>query len=80
MSFYTNVKAVGNQIFLRGINDDGKRFRKKVKYSPTLFLPTKEDSKYKTLGGQNVKSIKPGGLKDTREFIKQYNIDQDDTI
>ena len=72
MSFYTNVKAVGDEIFLRGIGDNGKRFRKKVKYSPTLFLPTKEESKYKTLDGQNVKSLKPGGIRETRAFIDQY--------
>ena len=57
MSFYTNVKAVGNQIFLRGVDDIGERFQRKEKYSPTLFVPTREESKHKTLNGLNVKPL-----------------------
>ena len=57
MSFYTNVKAVGSQIFLRGVDDIGERFQKKVRYSPTLFVPVKEETKYKTLEGINTKPI-----------------------
>ena len=72
MSFYTNVKVVGNDVFLRGVNDEGDRFNKKVKYSPTIFLPSKEKSKHKTLGGQYVKSFKPGSLRETRDFISDY--------
>ena len=72
MSFYTNVKAVGSQIFLRGVDDIGERFQKKVRYSPTLFVPVKEETKYKTLEGINTKPIKPGDLRETREFMDRY--------
>jgi len=72
MNFYTNVKATGNDILFRGVDDNGKRFRRREKYSPTLFLPTKEDSKYRTLNGRKVKSFQPGGIRETRDFIDQY--------
>jgi DNA polymerase elongation subunit (family B) len=72
MSFYTNTKVVGNQIYLRGVNSKGKRYKEKVKYSPTVFLPTKDDSRHKTLDGKNVKPFQPGGIKDARNFIKNY--------
>ena len=72
MAFYTNVKAVGNQIFLRGVDDIGERFQKKIKYSPTLYVPTKDESKYKTLNGMNVKPIQPGNIRESRDFMERY--------
>jgi len=72
MSFYTNVKVVGDQVYLRYVDDNGKRVKAKEKYSPTIFLPVKEESKYKTLDGKNVKSFKPGGIRDTRNFFQKY--------
>ena len=49
MSFYTNVKVVGDYIFLRGVDDEGKRYDKKLKYSPVHFVPTKEKTKYRLI-------------------------------
>ena len=40
MSFYTNVAALGNNILFRGISDDGKRFKDRIEYHPTLYIPT----------------------------------------
>jgi len=72
MSFYTNVRAVGNQVFLRGVGKIGERFQKKVNYSPTLFVPVEKESKYKTLDGINVKPIQFDGLVEAREFIENH--------
>ena len=72
MSFYTNVKVVGDQVYLRYVDDNGKRDKTKEKYSPTVFLPVKEESKYKTLSGKNVKTFEPGGIKKARDFFHKY--------
>ena len=42
-------------------------------FSPTLFVPAKKKTKYKTLTGESVEPINPGSVRDCREFIKKYN-------
>lgn len=69
--FYTNVKVIGNNICYRGI-ENGKQIRFKYEYSPTIFVPSKKESKFKTLAGNYVDEIQPGSIKETRDFIKRY--------
>ncbi len=69
--FYTNVQLIGNQILVRGV-ENGKRFENRDEFYPTLFVKTKKDSKYRTLSGEFVEPIKPGTIKDCREFYKKY--------
>ena len=45
----------------------------KFPFRPTLFLPCKQESKYKTLDGKNVKPIQPGTMKECRQFIEDYS-------
>ena len=71
MRFYTNVQMIGNQFLVRGY-ENGKNVMFKEEYSPTLFIPSKKESKYKTLEGENVEPIKPGFVRDCREFYKKY--------
>jgi len=71
MKFYTNVQMVGNQFLVRGY-DDGRHFMVREKYQPTLFVPSKKETYYKTLEGNYVEPIKPGGVKDCRNFMQQY--------
>ena len=75
MKFYTNVQMIGNQFLVRGY-DNGKHVMFKEEFSPTLFVPSKKQSKYKTLDGENVEPIVPGSVRDCREFYKKYeNVD-----
>ena len=75
MRFYTNVQMIGNQFLIRGY-ENGKHVMFKEEYSPTLFVPTKKQSKYKTLEGESVEPIRPGFVRDCREFYKKYeNVD-----
>jgi DNA polymerase elongation subunit (family B) len=69
--FYTNVQMIGNQILVRGV-ENGKRFENRDEFYPTLFVKTKKESKYKTLSGEFVEPVKPGTIKDCREFYKKY--------
>ena len=72
MRFYTNVFLIGNDILVRGY-ENGKHFSDRQKYQPTLFVPTKKRSKYKTLEGEPVEPVKPGSIRDCREFIDKYS-------
>lgn len=75
MKFYTNVQMIGNQFLVRGY-DNGKSVMFKEEYSPTLFVPSKKETKYKTLEGDYVEKIIPGTVRDCRDFYKKYdNVD-----
>jgi DNA polymerase elongation subunit (family B) len=41
-------------------------------FSPTLFVPSKKQSKYKTLEGDFVSPIKFGKTNDAKEFVRKY--------
>jgi DNA polymerase elongation subunit (family B) len=69
---YTNVALRGKNILYRGINEDGTRFQTKEEFRPTMFVPSKEKTKYKTLNGVYAEPIQPGNIQDTREFIDRY--------
>jgi DNA polymerase elongation subunit (family B) len=71
MEFYTSVAPYGDKMFVIGY-DKGRRYMRKVDFYPTLFVTSKSPSKYKTLEGQYVDEMKPGTIKETREFIKKY--------
>ena len=69
--FYTSVDRLGNKICFRGYKD-GKRVERRVEFTPTLFLPSKEPTEYKTLNGKFVSPINPGSMGECYQFIKQY--------
>ena len=73
MKFYTFVRLYGNNILCRGWDDEkGGYFMEKVPFRPTLFLPSKNKTDYKTLDGQFVAPIQPGTMKECRQFIEDY--------
>ena len=71
MRFYTNVQVVGNNFLVRGY-ENGQSVNFKEEYSPTLFVKSKRESKYKTLEGENVEPIQPGGVRECRDFYRKY--------
>jgi DNA polymerase elongation subunit (family B) len=72
MKFYTNVQMVGDHFLVRGY-ENGKHFITREKFYPTLYIPSNKKTEYKTLSGEYVESIKPGCVRDCREFIKKYD-------
>jgi DNA polymerase elongation subunit (family B) len=75
MNFYTNVQLIGNQFLVRGVQN-GKRFEIRDEFFPTLYVKTKKDPKYRTLSGEAVEPVKPGTVRDCREFYSKYeNVD-----
>ena len=74
MNFYKNVIEHRGKLLVRGILD-GKEYKDKIEYSPTLYAITQQDTGYKTLKGQNLKPIQFGSISKAREFKKNYNTD-----
>jgi DNA polymerase elongation subunit (family B) len=70
--FYTNVEIWGGKILYRGV-ENGVCVRYKVDYNPTLFVPSDKPTKYTTIYGEYVGPVKPGTIRDCRNFVKQYD-------
>ena len=71
MRWYTNVKLIGDYIYVRGY-ENGNHFKDRIEYKPTLYLKSDKESEYKTLDNEYVKPIQPGTVTETRNFIKKY--------
>ena len=73
MKFYTNVQQWGNNLLVRGVNDDGQRVMQRYKdFSPTLFLKSQNPTQFKTIEGEYVEDFKPGSIKEARQFLEDY--------
>jgi DNA polymerase elongation subunit (family B) len=72
VDFYTNVRQYGKNILYRGV-ENGKKVARRVEYRPTLFVPSKKKSKYKTLDNHFVEPIQPGTINDARDFLERYD-------
>jgi len=71
MKFYTNVEQAGNRLLVRGY-ESGVAFSYRVAYNPTLYVPTKNYSEWRTLEGDCVEPLPLGSIKEAREFVKEY--------
>jgi DNA polymerase elongation subunit (family B) len=63
---------IGDQFLVRGY-ENGEYIQFREKYKPTLFVPAKKETFYKTLDGDYVEPLKPGFVSDCREFLKKYS-------
>ena len=72
MRFYTNVHQRFNEILVRGY-ENGKHFTSREVFNPTLYVPSKKNSKYKTLENKSVEPVKPGNIAECKEFIEKYS-------
>ena len=63
---------VGNNILYRGIKD-GRRVKMKIGYTPTLFLPAKKETKFKTLNGEYLEPMRFESIREARDFVKRYD-------
>jgi DNA polymerase elongation subunit (family B) len=70
--YYTNVAVQGNNILFRGVKN-GRRVKMKIQYSPTLFLPSKKPSEWKTLFGDNLEPMKFNDIRDAKDFVRKYD-------
>lgn len=70
--FYTSVERYGNSILWRGY-ENGRRFSKKVKFEPTLYRYSKDETKYRSLLGERyLEPKKFESMSDAKDYIEQY--------
>ena len=74
MRFYTYVGTLSNKVLVRGVNaETGNDFIRRENFQPTMFVEGKKgETPFRTLDDKPVYKISPGNIKETREFIRQY--------
>lgn len=73
MNFYTNVFRCGNNILYRGVYK-GRRIKKKVNFSPSLFVLSTNNHKtdWKTLNGEYLEIKTFDNINKASDFVKKY--------
>ena len=79
MDFYTNVAIINDTVLYRGFSG-GERVESREYFSPTLYVTSKNQTKYKTLEGNCVEPVHFGGIKDAKEFVNTYEAVDNFTI
>lgn len=69
--FYTNVSCIGNYVCIRGYHD-GAPFSKREQYSPTLFVPIKQNTGWKSISGGNVLPKTFDNIREARTFLDSH--------
>jgi len=72
LSFYTSVARYGNSLLYRGYNDSGRRVQKKVKFKPTLYIPSNKELGWKSIDGRDVAPMVFDSMRDAKEFSDRY--------
>ena len=72
MDFYTNAQNLGGTILYRGIMD-GKKVKQRIDYTPSLYLPSKRPTQFKTLHGQFLEPKKFDSIRDAKDFVQKYS-------
>ena len=72
MNFYKNVIEHRGKLLIRGIHD-GKDFKERIDFGPTLYSLSQEHSQYKTLDGRNLKPIEFSSISAARKFRKEIS-------
>ncbi len=70
--FYTNIQLAGDTILYRGY-EDGEPVQFRARFSPTLYVLSKNKEKFQTLDGRYVSPVKFDKPREGREFIRQYD-------
>jgi hypothetical protein len=71
-TFYTNVKQYGQKMLVRGI-EDGRRFKRKVDYSPYMFVRSQENSEYRSIHGDMAEKMYFENIREAKDFCEKYN-------
>ena len=71
MNFYKSVIEHHGKLLVRGIHE-GKEFKEKIDYKPTLYVKSQKEREFKSLTGQNLKPINFDNIKKAREFKRTY--------
>lgn len=72
-SFYTNVQSFGSNILYRGVTSRGKKFKEKVEYSPSLYIPSSKETDYQSLDGIYLQQKLFGNIREARDYVKKFD-------
>ena len=72
MYFYTNIFQHKGKLLVRGVKD-GIPFKKIIQYHPYVFIPSKDDTQYRTLDGKPVSKLEFDSIYEAKEFTKKYD-------
>ena len=72
MHYYTNIKRYKDFILAKGVKN-GEKYIKRVKYEPTLYIPTNKETPHKSISGEYLQSKKFNSPSDARHWKKQYD-------
>ena len=61
-----------NQILYRGYNDSGAPIQSKVKFQPTLYIKSNDESPLRALDGTPVSPVKFDSMSEAKQFMKRY--------
>ena len=68
--FYTFFGGTWNEVLVSGYSN-GKKFHRRVPYTPFLFVPGKGD--YRTIKGKSLDRVDFDSMQEARDFIKRYS-------
>lgn len=72
VKFYTNVSSLKGEILYCGY-ENGKRVRKKIRFKPVLFTPSKsKNPQWRSLDGTGIEPTLFDSMWDAKEFLKLY--------
>ena len=71
MDFYTNVTNFGNTVLVRGVKN-GQRVSERHKLEPTLFVPSKKPTNFKTLDDKYLIPVKHQSISEAKDFVESY--------
>ncbi len=66
--FYTNVQLIHKKIYVRGYKD-GEYFSDIVHYKPTIFLPSNEDTGWRSLKGESLKPVVMRDIQSMTDYV-----------
>lgn len=72
MRWYTNVKKLSDKIYVKGY-ENGEHFLDVVRYQPTIYVPSRTKTEYKSIEGQYLNPIQMDSIKAMAEFHQKYS-------
>lgn len=71
MDFYTSVNRHRNEILVRGVSN-GNPVHKRVKFSPTLFIKSKEETGWTSINGGNLTPVSYPVMSEAKKAIDKF--------
>ena len=71
MDFYTDVRTRGSYVLVRGVKS-GKRIMERVKYSPSLYIPTNTKTEFKNIYGNYLEKKDFKSIGEAKDWIDQF--------